>query len=89
MSEKPRNQGLLRGSVMWQLGVQHKGEIFPFPSGREGMDAYAEAVYPCVAKMAPLLTTKLNPECVAKQKIFTDDVAIAMAGIKWLLENFF
>ncbi|XP_054932167.1 uncharacterized protein [Dermacentor andersoni] len=72
-----------------------------------GMDAYAEAVYPCVAKMAPLLTTKLNPdyidtnvtnpagifqdgvECVAKQKIFTDDVAIAMAGIKWLLENFF
>ncbi|XP_075535506.1 uncharacterized protein LOC142571100 isoform X2 [Dermacentor variabilis] len=72
-----------------------------------GMSAYSEAVYPCVAKMAPLLTTKLNRdymdtnvtnpggifkdgvECVAKRKIFTDDVAIAMAGIKWVLENFF
>ncbi|KAL3190299.1 hypothetical protein MRX96_019831 [Rhipicephalus microplus] len=72
-----------------------------------GYNAYSEAVYPCVAKMAPLLIVKLNPgfvdgnitnpnglfldgvKCAAKHNIFTDDVTIALTGVKWVLESFF
>ncbi|XP_075726716.1 uncharacterized protein LOC119186048 isoform X3 [Rhipicephalus microplus] len=72
-----------------------------------GYNAYSEAVYPCVAKMAPLLIVKLNPDfvdgnitnpnglfldgvkCAAKHNIFTDDVTIALTGVKWVLESFF
>ncbi|KAL1466072.1 hypothetical protein MTO96_026883 [Rhipicephalus appendiculatus] len=74
---------------------------------KTGYHAYSEAVYPCVDKMARLLTVKLNPEyndvnitdaeglfsdgvaCAAKHEIFTDDIAVALAGIKWVRDMLF
>ncbi|XP_077552633.1 uncharacterized protein LOC144167137 [Haemaphysalis longicornis] len=74
----------------------------------QGSDAYREAVYTCVAKMASILTVVLNPEwiekknmenprglyydgvkCARKNKIFTEDPAVSLFGIRWVRDTLF
>ncbi|KAL3190298.1 hypothetical protein MRX96_019831 [Rhipicephalus microplus] len=40
----------------------------------------------CYHKYQPVLNTS---KCAAKHNIFTDDVTIALTGVKWVLESFF